>query len=146
MMVFCSICVHMERVENFTDSEGRPIVSGCGGLCEPTCRFLDYYLRPCVESLPSYVRDSMDVLRHLDGMTFEQDMFLVCCDFESLYTCIHNDHRLRAVRFYLNMQNLAPDLIELLLSLLEFILCHNYFLFMAWPWEPRVLHHMPIYF
>lgn len=33
----------------------RPIVSGCGSLCKTTCRFLDHYLKPCVESLPSYV-------------------------------------------------------------------------------------------
>lgn len=62
---------------------GRPIVSGCGSLCEPTCRFLDFYLKPCVESLPSYVRDSMDVLRHLDGLVLESDIYLVTADVKS---------------------------------------------------------------
>ncbi|CAJ0955578.1 unnamed protein product [Ranitomeya imitator] len=59
---------------------GRPIVSGMGGLCEPSCRFVDFYLQKCVETLPSFVRDTTDVLRRLDGLILEEDMWLVTCD------------------------------------------------------------------
>lgn len=39
---------------------GRPIISGIGSLTEKISSFVDYFLKPHVFSLPSYVRDSSD--------------------------------------------------------------------------------------
>ncbi|CAJ0934348.1 unnamed protein product [Ranitomeya imitator] len=108
---------------------GRPIVSGIGGLCEPACRFVDFYLQRCVESLPSFVKDTTDVLRRFDGLTLEDDMWLVTCDVESLYTSIDHSHGMRAAQFFLNMTNLSTELIQFILNLLQFIPTHNYFVF-----------------
>ncbi|XP_077113081.1 uncharacterized protein LOC143768273 [Ranitomeya variabilis] len=77
---------------------GRPIVSGIDGLCEPICKFVDYYLKPLVEALPSYARDTMDVLARIDGMSIEKEMILVTADIESLYTCIRHQDGLEACR------------------------------------------------
>lgn len=56
-------------------------------------------------------------------------MFLVSCNVELLYTCIDHKQELRAVEFYLQMQNLDHDLVKLLLILLELVVRHNFFLF-----------------
>ncbi|XP_075207195.1 uncharacterized protein LOC142312180 isoform X2 [Anomaloglossus baeobatrachus] len=55
------------------NSLGRPIVSGIGGLCEPVCRFIDYYLKTLVETLPSNSKDTTDVLRRVDGIFVDHD-------------------------------------------------------------------------
>lgn len=78
---------------------GRPIVSGNGNLCEPICKLIDHVLRPFVETLPSYLKDSSDVLRKMNDIQFDDDMILVTCDVESLYTSIKHCDGLEAVRF-----------------------------------------------
>ncbi|XP_075190143.1 uncharacterized protein LOC142290093 [Anomaloglossus baeobatrachus] len=92
---------------------GRPIVSGIDGFCEPVCRFIDFYLRPSVESLPSYVKDTTDVLMRVDGISMESDLLFVTMDVESLYTCIRHEDGVRAARFFLGMSGRDPDLNEL---------------------------------
>ncbi|CAJ0946009.1 unnamed protein product, partial [Ranitomeya imitator] len=62
-----------------------------------------------VETLPSHVRDTTDVLRRLDGMYLEPDMLLVTADVESLYTCIDHEEGLMASQFFLEASNIDPD-------------------------------------
>ncbi|CAJ0968164.1 unnamed protein product [Ranitomeya imitator] len=83
----------------------------------------------CVETLPSFVKDTTDVLRRLDGLALEDDTWLVTCDVESLYTSIDHSHGMRAAKFFLNMTNLGPELINFILELLGFVLTHNFFVF-----------------
>ncbi|CAJ0928488.1 unnamed protein product [Ranitomeya imitator] len=115
--------------KDLVNPPGRPIVSGCGGLNEPTCRFLDYYLKPCVEELPSYVKDSGEVLQRLQGVNFESDMIFITGDVETLYTCISHERGISAAKFFLSNKGMDRDLLQLLLELLEYALTHNYFTF-----------------
>ncbi|XP_077113029.1 uncharacterized protein LOC143768221 [Ranitomeya variabilis] len=108
---------------------GRPIVSGGGGLCEQVNKYLDFYLKPLVEDLPSYIQDTGDVLRKLMDIQLEADMWLVTLDVESLYTSIRHNDGIEAVRGFLHMSSNDNDLIELLITLLEYALTHNYFMF-----------------
>ena len=43
---------------------GRPIISSCGATTKSTCisQFVNFYLHPMVEKLPSYIKDTTDVL------------------------------------------------------------------------------------
>ncbi|XP_075132018.1 uncharacterized protein LOC142204604 [Leptodactylus fuscus] len=101
---------------------GRPIVSGIGSLCENICRFVDFYLQKCVETLPSFIRDTSDTLRHLDGLQLDPGTILVTCDVESLYTSICHDH---GDRPFLQLQGTAmgatcaPSYANLFLGLWE---------------------------
>ncbi|KAM4663498.1 ATP-dependent RNA helicase TDRD9 [Discoglossus pictus] len=70
---------------------GRPIISGNVSLGEKASQFLDSKLRAFVINLPSYVRDTMDVVNKLDGILLSTSTLLVTCDVESLYTSI--DHK-----------------------------------------------------
>lgn len=49
--------------------KGRPIVSGSGNLTEGASRLIDCTLRPHVEALFSYVKDTLSFLQIMDGLT-----------------------------------------------------------------------------
>ncbi|XP_075458621.1 uncharacterized protein LOC142496102 [Ascaphus truei] len=65
--------------KNLSYLPGCPIVSGIGGMCEPISRFLDAFLHLSVETLPSYLRDSMDILSRLDNILIDDQILLVTC-------------------------------------------------------------------
>ncbi|XP_069615983.1 uncharacterized protein [Ranitomeya imitator] len=112
-----------------TNPPGRPIVSGIGSLTEKICRYIDFYLQQCVETLPSFIRDTTDILNRLNGIQLEENMYLVTCDVESLYTSIWHDHGIAASRFFLGMAHTDERLCCFILDLLYFSLTHNFFIF-----------------
>lgn len=69
-----------------TIPSGRSIVSGNGNPSENICRFIDHFLQPIVETLPSFVKDTNDLLFKIDGQHLESVMIIATCDVESLYT------------------------------------------------------------
>ncbi|XP_056425227.1 uncharacterized protein LOC130366892 [Hyla sarda] len=93
---------------------GRPIVAGNNSLSEPICRYIDHFLKPIVESLPSYLRDTTDILRRLDGIQLDQDALLVTCDVEALYTSIRHADGLEAVEKFLLMTDFEPETCQFL--------------------------------
>ncbi|CAJ0934161.1 unnamed protein product [Ranitomeya imitator] len=117
--------VHKDAV----NPPGRPIVSGIDGLCDPVCKFIDFYLKPLVETLPSYIRDTTDVLSRVDGVLVDPGVLLVTTDVQTLYTCIDHEHGLAAVRLFLGASDLGGPMCDLVLELLGFVLTHNFFVF-----------------
>ena len=47
---------------------GRPIVSGCGSLTENISSYVDSILKPHMESLPSYVKDTSDFITKIHNL------------------------------------------------------------------------------
>ena len=92
--------------KNFTTvPPGRPIVSGIGSLTEKISSFVDYFLKPHVLSLPSYVRDSSDFIQVLQTIeTVADESLLVTLDVESLYTNIPHQGGLEAIEYFLNQR------------------------------------------
>ncbi|KAJ1219193.1 hypothetical protein NDU88_006764 [Pleurodeles waltl] len=75
--------------KNFTNPPGRPIVSGCGSISEPLCKYLDYFIKPFVPLTEAYTRDSMHVIMLYEGLNFSTETeILVTIDIQSLYTNI----------------------------------------------------------
>ena len=72
---------------------GRPIVSGNGSPTERISEFVDSYLNPLVSHIPSYIQDTTDFLRKLEGIKHQipNSAFLVTLDVSSLYTDIPHD-------------------------------------------------------
>ncbi|XP_077136883.1 uncharacterized protein LOC143793776 [Ranitomeya variabilis] len=97
-------------------------LSGIGGLCNPICQFIDFYLKPMVETLPSYVRDTTDALARVDGILVDHNTLMVTADVESLYTCIDHEQGIDAVRLFLGASDRDGPLCDLVLT-------HNFFVF-----------------
>lgn len=113
--------------KNAQSPPGRPIVSGIGSLTEPSSIYIDEILKPFVTSLPSFVQDTMDALRQLDGIVLGEEHWLACLDIESLYTSILHDVGLHAVKDTLKQRGQQFQVHNVfVIELLEYILKHNY--------------------
>ncbi|XP_073425439.1 uncharacterized protein [Dendrobates tinctorius] len=110
---------------------GRPIISGSGNYLERVNRWIDSKLQPLVESLPSFLLDTGEFLKRIDGLHIGIGTMLVTGDVESLYTSIRHKDGLSATKYFLNMSNLPLEIVSLVLELLEFSLTHNFFTFMG---------------
>lgn len=75
--------------KSLTHPPGRLIVSGVGSKTERASKFVDEYLHPHVITLPSYIKDTSDLLWNLDGLTVPLGCSLVAIDIEAF---IHLSH------------------------------------------------------
>lgn len=113
-----------------TPVPGRPIVSGTDNLTQGISNYVDVLLRPFVTGLRSYLKDTKDTLTKINGITVSDQTILASLDVESLYSNIQHELGLNAVKFFLDTKGVQFRRHNtFLLSLLKFILTHNYFLF-----------------
>lgn len=102
---------------------GRPIVSGCQSLTENASALVDKYLIPHVTALFSYVQDTIDMLRHIDGKQVPPNTWLVALDVECLYNSIPHVKGMDVIRTHLLERGPSFDgYSQFVLRLLEFIL------------------------
>ena len=77
---------------------GRPITSANQSPTERISAFVDYFLKPTIPHIKSYVRDTTDFLRKIkDIPALPPGTLLVTLDVTSLYTNIPNKEGIRAV-------------------------------------------------
>ena len=58
---------------------------------EKISQFVDHFLNPCAQALPSYIKDSTHFLKILNDInSLNTDTWLVTLDVTSLYTQIDN--------------------------------------------------------
>lgn len=108
----------------------RPIVSGINSLSQNVGIYLDEILKPFVLSLPSYLRDTTDLLGKLEGVSFGDHFWLCSIDVEALYSSIPHNCGLRAVKDFLGTRSLFLEAHNrFVLELMEYVLTRNYFLF-----------------
>uniref|UniRef100_A0A8C5LZ44 Helix-turn-helix domain-containing protein n=1 Tax=Leptobrachium leishanense TaxID=445787 RepID=A0A8C5LZ44_9ANUR len=107
---------------------GRPIISGNNSLTERVSELVDCYLRPLVLDTPSYVRDTQHVLQKLSEIHVSPGTVLVSLDVITLYNNIPHLVGLQATKHFLSGKHSEQET-EFVLSLLEYVLHHNYFLF-----------------
>ena len=112
---------------------GRPIISGCDSPTTKLSIFIDYYLKPIVKRIPSYIHDTTHFLRTLRGFagTIPQNSILVTFDVKSLYTNIPHDEGINYCSIALHQYyttNLPIPVIHMR-QLISFILKKNYFQF-----------------
>lgn len=81
---------------------GRPIVSGIEAFTENSSRYVDFFLN--VTGLPSYVRDTLDLLTHIEGLVVPPDALLVTVDVEALYSSIPQQQGIGVVKTFLMEQ------------------------------------------
>ena len=69
----------------------RPIVSGCDGPTERISAYLDHWLQPQAKSLPSYIKDTKDIIKYIESTNLPKHCILCTLDVSSLYTNIPTD-------------------------------------------------------
>lgn len=77
---------------------GRPIVFGCDSILEPISKYIDFFLKPFLLSITSYLRDTTDFTTKVENTQFnEQTQLMVTFDVTSLYTQIPQDEALQVM-------------------------------------------------
>lgn len=124
--------------KGLTPLRGRPIVSGINSLTQNVGVYLDKVLRDFVTSLPSYTRDTTDLLCKLEDIIVDDKTIIASIDVEALYSSIPHDAGIMAIEYYLETkgrQFYAHN--QLIIQLLRFTLEHNFFLF-----DDRYFHQL----
>lgn len=70
---------------------GRPIISGNESITEPASQFVDFFIKPIVSELPSFIQDTTHVLNKIKDIQNIGSALLVTMDVEALYTTIQKD-------------------------------------------------------
>ena len=114
--------------KNPTKPPLRPIISSIGSVTDTLSKFVDFFLKDIVTLLPSYLRDTTDLLNCLNNCTVNPNTLLVTLDVTSLYTCIPHDIGLAATAKALQTRaetEIPPNIF--LCELLNLVLSKNYF-------------------
>lgn len=117
--------------KSMTNPPGRPVISGNDTLMEPISKYVDFFIKPLLPSLPAYIQDTTDVLCQIRDHNFiGPDALLVTMDVEALYTNIDHDQGLAALRHFLDRRPLphSPPT-DFLVKLTDWTLNNNIFLF-----------------
>ena len=89
------------------DNPGRPVVNSIDSHTSKISKFVDFYLQPLAQRLPSYIKDTSHFLRKLNSRkNINQNDILVTLDVKSLYTNIPNDEGITAAK---NAIERSPD-------------------------------------
>ena len=115
------------------NTPGRPIISGCGSPTANLSIYLDHYLKPIVQQIPSYIKNTTHFLRILKTTNghIPSNSILESFDVTSLYTNIPHDEGISCCltalkKFY---HNTLPLPLRHIKTMLDFIMKKNYFLF-----------------
>ena len=104
---------------------GRPIISSCDAPTERISKFVDHHLRPLVQTIPYYIKDTTDFLMKVQSLTnhLPSDTLLVTLDVSSLYTNIPHAEGITACIEALNTRETqsppTADLAELISEILD---------------------------
>jgi hypothetical protein len=125
--------------KTLTNPPGRPIVSGVQGPTEKLSKLVDHWLQPSVQRLPSYIRDSTDMLRTLQDWNIKYGPFpphtqLVTIDVVGLYSNIPHNELLTAIEFSLDnftsrSEKCQSPPSQIVLEIADHILKNNVFAF-----------------
>ena len=109
---------------------GRPIISSNSHPTERISEFVDYHLKPLVQNLPSYIKDTTHFLLQLEKLApLPENALLVTLDVSSLYTNIPHNEGIEACRHFLNTRQEKSLPAESICDLIRMILTMNNFSF-----------------
>lgn len=116
--------------KGYNPLKGRPILSGINSLTQNAGIYVDKILKTFVTAIPSYTKDTSDVLRKCDGITVDDKIMLGSIDVESLYSSIPHAVGYKAIPHFLDTRGTHFQCHNIfVLKLLRFILERNYFAF-----------------
>jgi hypothetical protein len=111
------------------NNPGRPIVSVNDHPTEKISEFIDFHLRPFVEILPSYIKDTNDYLKKMENLNIPENTTFVTMDVTSLYTNIPHDDGIAACSKIWEQRTDQEPPTECLVEILRLVLKNNNFNF-----------------
>ena len=99
----CAIFKLLPRIHK-VDNPGRHILSTINCPTELICQYLDGIFFSLVTKLPTFIKDTSDVIRLCKDIKFTDDYqyrYLSTMDIRSLSTNIHTEEGLAALKYYL---------------------------------------------
>lgn len=63
--------------KSLSDPPGRPIVAQTDSLWSPLSKFVDFFIKPYVQTLPVYIKDSTDFIMKISNLTDLPDNVLL---------------------------------------------------------------------
>ncbi|XP_033752172.1 uncharacterized protein LOC117335980 [Pecten maximus] len=108
---------------------GRPIINSIGHPTEKISKFVDFHLRPIVENLPSYIKDTTDYLNKTPSSNLPEGILLVTMDVVPLYTNIPHADGINACREAKERRGYKHPSTDSLVELLTLVLTLNNFQF-----------------
>ena len=112
------------------NNPGRPVVSSVNSHTEKLSAYVDEFLRPLAERLPSHIRDTTDFIKRLRRLGKEPEKCILCTmDVSSPYTNIDTDEGLTIVEEELGKADQNQLSAKTLTCLLEKVLKLNNFTF-----------------
>lgn len=123
---------HLPKVhKSLTNPPGRPIVAGTDSFTNGLSQYIDLWLQPFVQALPSYIKDSNHVIEQLEKYLWIEGYMWASLDVSSLYTSIPHQVGLSAVQHFLVKDgNVNSRQARFLVEGTKFCLTHNYFTFL----------------
>ena len=77
---------------------GRPIVAGYNWILAPVSIFAGHFLKEFYSKFDSILTDSLSLVKFLENVKFDEDVFVFTIDFKSLYTTIPVDDALNSIK------------------------------------------------
>lgn len=115
--------------------KGRPIVCSRGTVTYNTSVYLDSIFKQVARTGPSFVRDSGDVVLHMEDMVFPETCIFLYFDVESLYPSIRIEDALLALKWKLAQSVYTDREVQRYLDLTEWVLNNNYIEFGYTTWR-----------
>ncbi len=112
------------------NNPGRPIISANECPTEKISQFVDFYLSPLAQKVPSYIKDTNHFLEILHDISpLPQDSILCTIDVSALYTSIPHEEGLSAIKDALNTRQDQNPPSSVITHLTRLILTNNVFRF-----------------
>ena len=94
-------------------------MSACGSLTENVSAYIDTTLKPHMESLPSYIKDTTDFINKIRQLPrLSKDSFLVTLDVSSLYSNIPHKDGIEACEYFMSA---SRDSVQGISKLIKFV-------------------------
>ena len=112
------------------NNPGRPVISSVNSHTEKLSAYVDEFLRPLAQALPSHIRDTTDFITRLKNLGRDpENSILATLDVSSLYTNIDTDDGLAIIEEELAKTGQIQPSAKTLTCLLEKVLKLNNFTF-----------------
>ena len=122
-------CMLPKIHKNKFPSPGQPIVSSVNSHTEKISMLLDIILQPFGLKIRSYIKDTGDILSKTQGLELASNEWMFSMDVTSLYTNIPHDDGIGCIKNILSQHVNSTPRNSSLITLLEFVLKSNNFMF-----------------